>query len=288
MGKLKPKLVIAGPGSGKTTEMVSQIISVLPELERYRHLVAITYTNSAKETIHKRLQERISIPPNITICTIHHFLNHFIVVPYATIYNLASLEKLFLEYDLDKVVSDVIKKNNENYYKYAKAARERILHSLLKSGKIPLGEIPRLAKKLIENKEVLEAVSVRLQYLFIDEFQDVDSVQAEVFHKINRAGRTKIYAVGDPEQYILSYTIRNRTKPDVSKLPINSWKADRECKTENYRSYEEIVKFTNKLQKAYEQVSKKGSACKSAVIFINSSNLNTIIPIFQQKCNEIG
>jgi len=50
-----PRLIIAGAGSGKTTDMVEEIMSALPSLNRNRVLATITYTNSAADTIKERL-----------------------------------------------------------------------------------------------------------------------------------------------------------------------------------------------------------------------------------------
>lgn len=54
----KPKLIIAGPGAGKTYGMVNEIISSLSELSPARYMVVITYTNSATDNIKNRLVYR--------------------------------------------------------------------------------------------------------------------------------------------------------------------------------------------------------------------------------------
>ena len=55
--------------------------------------------------------------------------------------------------------------------------KSQILAGLLRNGKIPLKQISSLALNLIEISDVRSAVCNRLQYLFVDEFQDVDTVQ---------------------------------------------------------------------------------------------------------------
>ena len=52
---LKPTLVIVGPGAGKTTKMVDYIAAEIPHLEPHRILAAITYTNSATDSIRSKL-----------------------------------------------------------------------------------------------------------------------------------------------------------------------------------------------------------------------------------------
>ena len=45
------QIVIAGPGSGKTHNMIGEILRILPEIENSPHRICaiITYTNAATE-----------------------------------------------------------------------------------------------------------------------------------------------------------------------------------------------------------------------------------------------
>src|ERR1700751_1349909 len=99
----KPQLIIAGPGAGKTYNMVQTIIRKLPSLSSSRYMVVITFTNSAADNIKNRLSKKINIPKNVYIGTIHSFLNKFIVIPYSSLNsdNVGS-EKLFIQCDTDE------------------------------------------------------------------------------------------------------------------------------------------------------------------------------------------
>lgn len=140
--KLIPTLVIAGPGSGKTTDMVDEIISVLPSLMPHRMLATVTYTNSAAETIRKRLSQKSGIPRNVFIGTIHSFLNQFIIIPYATLFDLAGIDKLFLEINVDEIaeakIPKTVKKGNPAYFGMKGKIKSQIMAGLLRNGKIPL------------------------------------------------------------------------------------------------------------------------------------------------------
>ena len=48
---MKPTLVIAGPGAGKTHDMVQYVAKAIPYLDHSRVLAVITYTNAATESI---------------------------------------------------------------------------------------------------------------------------------------------------------------------------------------------------------------------------------------------
>ncbi|HDL08104.1 MAG TPA: hypothetical protein ENG35_05125, partial [Desulfobacteraceae bacterium] len=47
----KPTLMIAGPGAGKTHDMVDRIVGAIPDLRPNRILAAITFTNAATDSI---------------------------------------------------------------------------------------------------------------------------------------------------------------------------------------------------------------------------------------------
>jgi DNA helicase-2/ATP-dependent DNA helicase PcrA len=286
--KSKPILLIAGAGSGKTTEMVREIISVLPHLQRNRVLATVTYTNSATETIRSRVGQQIYVPRNVFIGTIHQFLNQFILVPYATLFDYVGPDKLFLDIDVDDLAdSKVSLPSNSKFYNAVKnKIRGNILRTLLEDGKVPLNQIGAIAAKLMEVEEVQRVVCNMLQLLFIDEFQDVDSYQFQIFERIRKGGRTKIYAVGDPEQYILGFTYRGKKKPAFSELPINRFKADRQYKTENHRAFNEIVRFTNQFHCEIQQVSHRGSNPAAIVAFLKSHDLAEIMSRYQVMCLE--
>lgn len=289
--KLAPRLVIAGPGSGKTTDMVSEILAVLPNLASHRVLATVTYTNSAAETIRKRLFEKAGLPKNVFVGTIHSFLNQFIVIPYATLFEHAGLEKLFLEIDVDGIVESKIpksiKKNTPLYFGTKGKIKNQLLTGLLRNGRIPLSQISSLALGLMEIDSVCSAVCNRLQFLFIDEFQDVDIVQFKIFDGIRKTNNTNIYAVGDPEQYIMGYTYQGKQKPSFEDLPINRFKADRRPKIENYRASAELVAFTNQFHFEIKQTAINGSNPQSRIVFISKSSLSDIVHQFQKLCNAV-
>ena len=76
----KCKIVIAGPGGGKTSCLVDEALKVLPILSNnpHKHLAIITYTNAATDEIKLRLSRKIKIPDNVFIGTCHSFLIKFI------------------------------------------------------------------------------------------------------------------------------------------------------------------------------------------------------------------
>lgn len=75
----------AGPGAGKTQWLVNHINNVLQNSDRLgctRKVACITYTNTAVETILKRLGKGVS--NKVEVSTIHSFLYNNVVKPYCS------------------------------------------------------------------------------------------------------------------------------------------------------------------------------------------------------------
>lgn len=280
---MKPTLVIAGPGAGKTYDMVKHVIESIPSLDHSRILAVITYTNSATESIKSRINLVADIPPNVFIGTTFSFFNRYIIQPYASIFDDVDPEKVFLEIDIDSVLNNAV--SDKKNFGARNAVRKRLMTTWLSRGHIPISEIGKVAANIIQNnKRVREVICNRLQYLFIDEFQDIDTWQFKVFDEIRKGKKTFIYAVGDPEQYISSFTYKNTTarKPkSFTGIPIQKFNANKRYETSNHRSYDEIIQFTNRFHTEIDQESTIGSCTDSGVYFISSTDIDSIIQEYQ-------
>ena len=93
----KLKIIIAGPGAGKTYNLKNEAINCLPNLDRNRFCAVITYTNAATEELRQRISEDIPIPPNVFIGTIHSFLIRFIIEPFGHLLGIVPLEKNYID-----------------------------------------------------------------------------------------------------------------------------------------------------------------------------------------------
>jgi DNA helicase-2/ATP-dependent DNA helicase PcrA len=276
----KPTMVIAGPGAGKTHDMVNRIVEAIPDLRPNRVLAAITFTNAATDSIRERLQDYlVQIPPNVFVGTNYSFFNQFILLPFASLFDYVGLDKIFLEIEIRKIV-DSICKNNRNFA-FRNAVRKKVVNKFLREGKVPFEEIASVSAKLMETTQVCDVVCNRIQFLFKDEFQDTDTVQLKIFDAIRKGQKTVMYSVGDPEQYILGFTydLRGTKKPSFKNIPINKFAIDcneRKIDT-NRRACEQVVEFTNNFHTSIKQVSDKGPSEHGGVFFIEDTDLDTTI-----------
>ncbi len=192
------KLVIAGPGAGKTHNMVQKVLECMETLQPTRFCVVITYTNTATEEIKSRLSQNLKIPPNVFIGTIHSFLNRFIFAPYAQIKGIIQEDYLLI----DKAVLSYAPRNH-----FAQKASEiSTATALIDKGLVTYDKLLEKTKELIEDDAVAKQVANRLQYVFVDEYQDIRVWQHDVFMKIFEQGKTHFYCIGDPLQSIFKFT----------------------------------------------------------------------------------
>jgi len=266
----KATLVIAGPGAGKTHNMVDEIIANLPILSSCRFMVVITHTNAATNNIKERLAKRITVPVNLFIGTIHSFLNKFIVVPYSSFKDAEiPQEKLFVQFGIDAAVNLIQRKQNISGADYKEKAklRSRVVSSLKKKGYITFDQTLALSKDTMSDEHISKQVANRIQFLFVDEFQDTGNEVFSIIEKLRKIGSTKIYCVGDPEQYIQSFdsTIRTFNNIPILKAAGNSGYSV-VLNLDNYRCTGKIVAFLNKFNsrtfnnQKFEQVARSKNA----------------------------
>lgn len=294
------KLTIAGPGAGKTTKMTDAVESCISNLDSNRYIAVITYTNEATKEIQSKLRGRIEIPNNLFIGTIHSFLIKFIFDPYAHIFDITTVDKFYI----DKIeLSPTHKESLHAKYSFdaAKAIEKNTIikraEEVLESGLVIYDQILEKAQILILNEKIRFIVANRLQYIFIDEYQDSRIYQHNILMKIFLEGKTSLYAIGDPMQSIFYFSykasqLKNEPIPkSYDQLPINELENlcnEKEGKNEgfscliseeNYRSRPNIVAFINNFNINFHQKAVRKDNCVP-VVFINEINIERLIEKF--------
>lgn len=282
--KLNNSLIIAAAGSGKTAELIKQIIQKENELPDHKYLAVITYTNSATNEILERLQKKVSLRPNIFVGTIHSFLIKFIIKPYGKVLGLVPNELIITEYEIKTSPS------SKNPF----VEKNLIVNRLSSKGVMTYDYIVTLSKKILENNEVKTLFCNRIKYLFVDEFQDARKTQFEIFDCLRKGKKSEVILVGDPEQRIMSFKNKPRKVTEASKIPLHPIDALQNKKTYsiiklgyNYRSSETIVNFINQFHCSIQQEwANKNVISNNPVIFISATKLETIISNFNNLCED--
>lgn len=218
-------IINASPGTGKTKTLVSRATHKIDSIPKYKKLALITYTNAGTDEISSRLVNKESI----FIGTIHRFCLQFILRPYSWIYSwgksrvISYDEQLeFLEINRDISLGDSpidelnkIKRNIDGSFDINIEWNHGItLDELIRRyyeylddiTAIDFNEILYRSYKIInENDFVLKSLSNKFYEILIDEFQDTNLFQYEIFKKINEIGVSTFFMVGDEKQKILSF-----------------------------------------------------------------------------------
>lgn len=219
-------IVSASPGSGKTKTLVARAQHKLETIQPFKALALITYTNAGADEISDRLVDN---EKTLFIGTIHRFCLEFILRPYGWIYGwskprIITFDELseFLDSnkDLDfgenKIESiGQFKKNikgeldTSNRWTDVETFTElfTLYNNFLGQKKaIDFNEILYRSYKIVsENDFVVTSLANKFYEISVDEFQDTNIFQYEIFKIINTKELCTFFLVGDPKQRILRF-----------------------------------------------------------------------------------
>ncbi|MFW6029165.1 MAG: UvrD-helicase domain-containing protein, partial [Halanaerobiales bacterium] len=210
-------VIIAPAGSGKTSTLVGAI-------KRYKddnpdkNVVAITFTRKSAQD----LSEKLGTYSDVETSTIHSWayreLDRLSVKVREKYPNKSFKVKLLQEDKIKEILTDILKRRNYSYvkvnilYSYIMGNYNMDISESLKNifgsvlaeyirykranGLYDFTDLPLyLLTKLEDYDEYIE----NIDGLFVDEFQDVDETQLELF---NRVRASKRFYIGDPKQSI--------------------------------------------------------------------------------------
>ncbi|MFI0792087.1 UvrD-helicase domain-containing protein [Micromonospora rubida] len=189
-----PLLIVAGPGTGKTRTLTHRIAYLCAELSVFpERCLAITFTRRAAEELRHRLDGLLGpVAEDITVGTFHS-LGLGILRENA---GAAGLPAGFrIADDADRAAAKA--EAGEDLSAYTALLRKRDLVDLDELLTLPV-ELLRADKKLVRRYRD------RWQWIFVDEYQDVDAVQYELLRLLSPADGN-LCAIGDPDQAIYSF-----------------------------------------------------------------------------------
>ena len=269
--------IIAGAGSGKTRVLMARIVylvndcGILPN-----RILAITFTNKAANEMKTRLTAQLGQQASIVrISTIHSLCVRMLredadLIGYPKTFSImdpedqkAILKPIYKSLDVDKTqisynrALGAISGYKTAYIDPTMASSMAMDDITMTCAKIYAGyERKRKEMKamdfddlLLEGHRLLNTVEsvrnkwqARLDYIHVDEFQDVDPIQYGIV-KLLTGKNTHLCVVGDPDQTI--YTWRGASVDIILRFD----KDFKPCKTiilnENYRSTQPILDASN-------------------------------------------
>ncbi len=238
----KQLLIIAGPGSGKTTVLTNRIAYMVSKLNiEPKNCLAITFTHRAAEEMKERLKKLLKDKSDFV--NIHTF--------HSLCYSI--LKENYKEVGLDK---DFIVMSEQEK---ALCKDEKILGRVL-----CFDDLITIAVKLLnENPAILQKYQQKYKYVSIDEYQDIDESQYQLI-KLLVPSYGNIFVIGDPNQAIYGFRggdsrfFNNFTNDYPSAKTINL--------KNNYRSTNSIVEASNQMIECYNIVSMWDKPCEKITI----------------------
>lgn len=298
-------LVLAGPGSGKTTVITNRVRELVEAGIPAESILVLTYTKTAAVEMQKRYEKLLGQDSMVSFGTFHRIFFSIICKKYkinAT--NIASekfkhelLRQIIYKYEKNIFDEEELISNLAN--EIAKVKRCRLDPSSFCSNVITLGRFKdafdtyrqgMISEQLIDfedmeiiaynllskDREVLSYWKNKFKYILIDEFQDINRIQYDAI-RLLLDENNNIFVVGDDDQVIYSF---RGSDPSI----MLQFKHDfDECKiinlSQNFRCRQKIVEYSKRLIAENKDRYKKD-------IFTNKPKGEVIINEYENEHNQ--
>lgn len=274
-----PMMVLAGPGSGKTTVITHRIRRLVEQGVDPANILVITFTRAAAEGMKARFlalavtDKEKTESGRVTFGTFHSVFYRILRLAYRfpagnvigedekRIFFRSFLAKTEFEVEdegefitsLMNEISHVKENRLDLRYYYSQNCPEEWFQKfyegyeqeLVQSGKIDFDDILTMCYDLFaERSDILAAWRKKFRYILVDEFQDINRIQYEIV-KMLALPENNLFIVGDDDQSI--YRFRG-AKPEIM---LGFGKDYPDMKQVllgiNYRSTREIVETSLRL-----------------------------------------
>lgn len=237
-----PALVLAGPGSGKTTVIVNRIISLIKEHSvSPSSILVITFTKAAAKSMRQRFLSLTGESyVSVTFGTFHAVF--FSMLRHAYNYSAGSIIKADIQYnyirnaamgfeleypDENEMVTGIISeisrvKSNRlciDTYEAVScpAATFRLIYKkyenmLISRRMIDYDDMIIMCYELLSKRaDYRKAWQDKYKYILVDEFQDINKAQYDTI-KLIAGKQANLFVVGDDDQSIYAFS---GSKPDI-------------------------------------------------------------------------
>lgn len=163
--------------------------------------------------------------------------------------NLKNYKSNFVSADEDILAAGLVLAKARLEKLYSLTCEFNEIYSKLKqeTNGLDFNDLERYALKILSNDSIKEAVKSKYEYIFVDEYQDINSVQEEIISKVSSVSnrfmvgdvKQSIYRfrLCDPEIFLQKYEEYGTNKDPNRLIKLN-------C---NFRSDKNILKFVDKI-----------------------------------------
>lgn len=274
-----PMMVLAGPGSGKTTVITHRIKRLLEQGVSPSGILVITFTKAAAEEMKERFyslmrqNNQAEESGRVSFGTFHSVFYQILKLAYrfpaGNVIGEDEKREFFRSFlsqnameveDEGEFVSSILNEisyvkggniNLEYYYsqncpeEWFKKLYQGYEDMLAQTGKIDFDDMLVMCHRLFaERSDILAAWQRKFRYILVDEFQDINRLQYEVVRML-ALPENNLFIVGDDDQSI--YRFRG-AKPEIMLGFEKDYPgAGRVLLPYNYRSTKEIVETSLRL-----------------------------------------
>src|SRR5215468_2404370 len=269
------QLVLAGPGSGKTTTLAGRFVHLVRQGIDRRRILALTFTKKAADEMKLRIAAALDLPSatDLSVATFHGFtFRHLRRNP-----QLAGLSERFPLWDTPQQrhvfssrqmwwneeadILDIISGAKERLLDAAGFAAEtapedeilrraaeffRVYERALRdAGAIDFADmVPLVVRTMDKNPGYATAITGAYDHVLVDEYQDINPGQVALIDRFVSAG-VKLWAVGDDDQML--YAFRAADVRFILDFPRKYCGVKVHIIDRNYRSATQIVAAANRL-----------------------------------------
>lgn len=268
MHKDGPMMVLAGPGSGKTTVITHRVQYLTKEYGiDPGDILVITFTRAAAGEMRERYEALTGGGSRVTFGTFHSIFFRILKLAYRYTADNIVREDQQMQFVRELAQAGGLEPEDENEFAasilseissvkgerialehyYSKNCPDAVFRQLYagyeekmrRAGLIDFDDMMVLCLELFtERKDILSAWQRRYRYILIDEFQDINRLQYEIVRMLAKP-EDNLFIVGDDDQSI--YRFRG-AKPEIMLGFERDYPgAGRILLDVNYRSTEEIV-----------------------------------------------
>ena len=266
-------LVVAGPGSGKTTVLTERLVYLLKNAADSESCLLLSFTRASSKEMSLRFRKRglSGVSPHFS--TIHalclSLLKEGRGVGKENLVNLYEkmdwISRYFLEQGIAREEVEELLPNYCNQISYFKSITEEERLAFLREEKnenfLPLFQYYEMMRKkrskldfedlLIEvllelqkNTDLAEIWKRRYTHILVDEFQDLSLIQYAILKGLAERGAS-LFVVGDEDQSI--YGFRGASPDILFRFEKDFPFCEKIFLQDNFRSKEEIVELSSRL-----------------------------------------
>ena len=269
-------MLVAGAGTGKTNTIVKKIIYLIKEQRVIPYnILAVTFTNKAVREIRERVNNSLCTNHSgVVVNTFHQLAKSILdkddnyqllgykslkiledegrekildkIIKYNDMYNRVNefnktIKALLIDFNAKKN-NRYIESSNKEYEELFKELYHAYVLEVFANGYIELDDLVNLVIVLLERyPEIRKEVSSAFDYIFVDEYQDVNKEQYKLIKLLKN--KNKVLIVGDEDQAIYGWRGSNSKYFRDFQLEYPDCKV---IKLErNYRSTQQILNLAD-------------------------------------------